>query len=173
VIVIGIVSLIAGLSLFRDEDEPAPQQTRQFEVATPHTDTPVMALSADGRLLAFVANEARRPMLWVRSLDTVENRRLAGTENAQGPRPVRQAVDGTGEAHRLFPNDTPGAALSWTRDRQYVLLRQQLQGQPDLVAASLDGSQIVAIAQSRADEPPKGGRYVRLTPRSSRTVRPA
>jgi serine/threonine protein kinase/Tol biopolymer transport system component len=86
VIVIGIVSLIAGLSLFRGGDDTAPQQqTLQFEVTTPPTDTPVMALSADGRLLAFVANQERRPMLWVRSLDTVENRRLAGTENAQGP----------------------------------------------------------------------------------------
>jgi Tol biopolymer transport system component len=68
-----------------------------------------------------------------------------------GNGPVRQAVDGTGEPAPLFPNDTAGAALSWTRDRQFVLLRQGGQ-RPDLAAVSVDGSRTVPIAQSTADE---------------------
>jgi serine/threonine protein kinase/Tol biopolymer transport system component len=68
-----------------------------------------------------------------------------------GNGPVRQAVDGTGQPAPLFPNDTAGAALSWTRDRRFVLLRQGGQ-RPDLVAVSVDGSRTIPIAQSPADE---------------------
>ena len=75
---------------------------------------------------------------------------ISGRLNGTGP--VRQAIDGTGEAHNLFPNDTPGGALSFTRDRQYVLLRQQVKGTPDLVAATIDGSRIVPVSQTSADE---------------------
>jgi hypothetical protein len=65
--------------------------------------------------------------------------------------PVRQAIDGTGQPMRLFAGDVQGAALSWTRDRQFVLLRQGGQ-RPDLAAVSLDGSRTIPIAQSPADE---------------------
>jgi Tol biopolymer transport system component len=68
-----------------------------------------------------------------------------------GSGPVRQAVDGTGMPHTLFPNDTAGAALSWTRDRAWVLLRQG--GQlPDLVAVSIDGTRTIPIATTKGDE---------------------
>jgi Tol biopolymer transport system component len=75
---------------------------------------------------------------------------ISGRLNGSGP--VRQAIDGTGQAHNLFPNDTPGGALAFTRDRRYVLLRQQVKGTPDLVAATLDASQIIPVAQTPADE---------------------
>jgi len=60
-------------------------------------------------------------------------------------------VDGTGQPEPLFPNDTAGAALSWTRDRQFILVRQGGQ-RPDLAAVSLDGARTIPIAQSPADE---------------------
>jgi hypothetical protein len=42
-----------------------------------------MALSPDGRMLAFIARLADGPsQLWVRQLDTVAARPLAGTEGA-------------------------------------------------------------------------------------------
>jgi Tol biopolymer transport system component/predicted Ser/Thr protein kinase len=45
-----------------------------------------MALSPDGRTLAFVANPAgARPLLWVRSLDSLTAVPLAGTEDALHP----------------------------------------------------------------------------------------
>ena len=57
----------------------------QLEVSTAPTDDPTMALSADGTQLAFIANRQRRPMLWVRSLDSIESRALPGTEGASYP----------------------------------------------------------------------------------------
>ena len=57
----------------------------RFEIPTPPTDESSVALSADGTQIAFVANRERTPMLWVRALDGVESRVLAGTEGASYP----------------------------------------------------------------------------------------
>ena len=59
--------------------------TVSFEVATAPTDDPSLALSPDGTQIAFVANRDRAPVLWVRSLDAIENRVLPGTEGASFP----------------------------------------------------------------------------------------
>ncbi len=57
----------------------------RFEIATPSTDDPSVALSPDGTQIAFVANQDRVPMLWVRALDAMENRVLPGTQGARFP----------------------------------------------------------------------------------------
>jgi Tol biopolymer transport system component/predicted Ser/Thr protein kinase len=51
----------------------------------PSSDSPDFALSADGRLLAFVAGDAAGPLLWVRRLDGLAAQRLDGTEGASLP----------------------------------------------------------------------------------------
>ena len=86
----GVTALIAilavavtGLSLRGRESGPV--QELRFEVVTAPTDDPSVSLSADGTKLAFVANQNRIPMLWVRSLDAIENRVILGTEGASFP----------------------------------------------------------------------------------------
>ena len=69
----------------RSRPEPASLPTLRFEIPTPPTDEPSVALSADGTLIAFVANRERTPMLWVRALDGTESRVLEGTEGASYP----------------------------------------------------------------------------------------
>ena len=67
----------------------------RFEIPTPPTSDPVsFALSADGRQLAFVATAEGAPRLWVRPLDQVTARPLAGTEGARYPfwRPDGRAI---------------------------------------------------------------------------------
>jgi Tol biopolymer transport system component len=85
VVVVPIVLLGALRALGDDEEVPGQATSLQFEVNTPPTDLPHMALSPDGTQLVFVANEDRRPALWLRSLDRVETRKLPGTEDARGP----------------------------------------------------------------------------------------
>jgi serine/threonine protein kinase/Tol biopolymer transport system component len=70
---------------FRSTPTPATLPSLRFDVYTPPTDEPSVALSADGTLIAFVANRERTPMLWVRALDGTENRVLEGTEGASYP----------------------------------------------------------------------------------------
>jgi hypothetical protein len=66
---------------------------------------------------------------------------------------VRQQVDASGAPHALFPNGVAGMALSWTRDRRYVLLRRGGTGAgTDLVAVSVDGHDTIPIAQSPSEE---------------------
>ena len=66
------------------ERHPASRPFASRSPTTP-TDDPSTALSSDGTQIAFVANRDRVPMLWVRPLDAVESRALAGTEGASLP----------------------------------------------------------------------------------------
>jgi eukaryotic-like serine/threonine-protein kinase len=78
------LAMLAGVRWLRPEAAPE-LPTLRLEVATPPTDDPSMALSPDGTQMVFVANQNRRPMLWVRALDKVESRVLPGTEGASFP----------------------------------------------------------------------------------------
>ena len=49
----------------------------RFEIPTAPTDDPSVALSADGTQIAFVANQNRVPVLWVRALDAHREPRAA------------------------------------------------------------------------------------------------
>jgi Tol biopolymer transport system component len=66
---------------------------------------------------------------------------------------ARQAVSG-GKAEPLFPTGEGGTALSWTRDRRYILLRRTTTaGGTDLVAVATSGEPgEVVVAQSPAEE---------------------
>ena len=46
---------------------------------------PSLALSPDGRHIAYIADENNVPMLWVRSLQSAEARALQGTDGARQP----------------------------------------------------------------------------------------
>jgi Tol biopolymer transport system component len=81
--VIGSLAVLAGLLWARPR--AAATTPMQFEVTTPPTDDPAIALSPDGRWLAFVANENRRPKLWLRPIDKVESKALPGTDGARLP----------------------------------------------------------------------------------------
>jgi serine/threonine protein kinase/Tol biopolymer transport system component len=84
---IGIVATLAVLQTFAGHETSAAAEapTLRFEIPTAATDDPSVALSPDGRLVAFVANQRRVPMIWIRALDAVEPRVLAGTEGASFP----------------------------------------------------------------------------------------
>ena len=64
-----------------------PPEKAEFSARTNTTfNVPSFALSPDGHALVFSAETpGARPMLWLRSLDRVDGRQLAGTEDAQDP----------------------------------------------------------------------------------------
>ena len=58
----------------------------RLDIATPPTTAPQsLALSPDGRTIAFVATADERAKLWLRSLETGASRPIAGTEGAVYP----------------------------------------------------------------------------------------
>ena len=86
---IAVLVLAAAVlfGFFYSRPEPAaPLETTQFEIA--QTSSVIFsddfAVSPDGRKLAFIATTGGLPRLWVRSMDSVEPRSLAGTEGAAG-----------------------------------------------------------------------------------------
>jgi len=80
-----LVVLAIATPLYLRPKAPEPVVTR-LEIATPPTgDAYSMALSRDGRQLAYVANGDHGSQLWLRPLDHAAAQALAGTEGAIGP----------------------------------------------------------------------------------------
>ena len=88
--VIVAVLMGAALSLWL---RPAPaEELVKLSIAAPEGTTLATganagppALSPDGRQIAFVADQSGRASLWVRSLDSLTARALAGTDGARSP----------------------------------------------------------------------------------------
>ena len=77
---------IAGGFYLRREPAVAPASAVRFEIPQP-VDTIVanpLAISPDGRRLAFIGVSAGQSRLWVRSLETLESRPLEGTDGVNG-----------------------------------------------------------------------------------------
>ncbi|HET7712338.1 MAG TPA: protein kinase [Thermoanaerobaculia bacterium] len=84
-----LVAILATVGYFQLRDVP-PRVVRSSILPPDKTqfdpNSGAMALSPDGRRIAFVAGGAEsRAMLWVRALDALTAQPLAGTENAQFP----------------------------------------------------------------------------------------
>ncbi len=82
---VATAAIVWGMRVARSRGAAPVSPTVRFEVATTPTDDPSLALSPDGTEMAFVATKDRVPMLFVRSLASVENRTLPGTEGASFP----------------------------------------------------------------------------------------
>jgi Tol biopolymer transport system component len=75
-----------GALLWRRGSAPPPAATRRVEISTPPTiDQVSLALSPDGRHLAFVALTEGRSRLWLRSLESGQVRLLPDTDGAAFP----------------------------------------------------------------------------------------
>jgi len=82
--VFALAALALGFIHFR---EKAPvEQSLRYQIPPPGaTVAQHMALSPDGRHLAFVANNGGPTQVWVRAMDTLEARPLASTDGASYP----------------------------------------------------------------------------------------
>jgi serine/threonine protein kinase len=79
-----LVLMPANILHFR-ETHPVEQSLR-YQIPPPGTAAAqYLALSPDGRNLAFVANNGGPNQVWVRAMDTLEARALAGTDGATYP----------------------------------------------------------------------------------------
>jgi len=84
VLVAAVLAIPAVLHL-RELPPPSPREVR-LEINTPPTTAPAsLAISPDGQTIVFVATSEGQSRLWLRVLDSVEARPLAGTNGAQNP----------------------------------------------------------------------------------------
>jgi len=137
---IGLVAtavIVAGRSTIR----PAPATLVQFEIVTPPAqdpaDLPSFEVSPDGRTLVFVAASSDgQPQLWVRPVDSVVSRPIAGTEGALLPfwsadsRSVAFVADGVlrradldGGLVRTLVEGVAGAGGTWNVDNLILFPR--------------------------------------------------
>ena len=81
-----VVVVIAAAAVWALWPKPAPMRASRFQVTLPeHVQFyEYVSVSPDGHKLAFTASGAQSG-IWLRDLDTLEWRRLAGTEGAVGP----------------------------------------------------------------------------------------
>jgi len=86
VIAAGAMALIAvGVSALYFTHKPPVAPAVKFQIQPPGTaPSQFLALSPDGRMLAFIANTGNVDQLWIRPMDSLEARVLAGTDGATG-----------------------------------------------------------------------------------------
>jgi Tol biopolymer transport system component len=79
-----LVALVVSFMHFREK--PPEDRVLRYQLAPPEKALVTsLALSPDGRSLAFAAVQEARARLWVRTLDSLEPQALAGTDGAQFP----------------------------------------------------------------------------------------
>jgi eukaryotic-like serine/threonine-protein kinase len=84
-VLIAVIAVIAAVLAMRGRDTRSAESALTFEIPSPPTDDATLAVSPDGKRIAFVANQNGVQRLWVRSLDALENKVLPGTDDAHYP----------------------------------------------------------------------------------------
>jgi Tol biopolymer transport system component len=157
-----VAVLAIGIPRYLRPAAPQPVVTRLDIVTPPAGDAYSMALSQDGRQVAFVANGDHGSQLWVRPLDQAMAQPLAGTEGAIYPfwapdgRAIGFFAEGklkrielTGGAVRVLADVSNPVGGAWSADGVILftpsstdpLLRIQATGGPVVPATHLAAGQ--------------------------------
>ena len=159
-------ALVVGL-----RSRPSPEI--QVDIITPpNADEMSLALSPDSQRIAFVVTTGGQTELWVRSLDSVAPRQLAGTEGASYPfwspdsRSIGffadnkiKRIDLSGGPAQTLANTTPGRGGTW--NSKGVIVFAPLDGALRRVSAT--GGQAMDV--TRVDAPrQKNHRFPRFLP---------
>jgi serine/threonine protein kinase len=168
---VALLAAAAGAALIWNRPARALPETR-LEITTPPTTDPVsLAISPDGQQIAFVATSNGKPHLWIRSLDSVSARPLAGTESAYYPfwspdgRSIGffadsrlKRVDVDAGSVQILATATAGRSGVWTEDgviyfapQAGPVYRMPAAGGPRVSLPTFDAS-------------PTNGRFPRLLP---------
>jgi eukaryotic-like serine/threonine-protein kinase len=126
---IALASILAFSQLFGPRPAGAREEMRFQIIAAPAVDIYSIALSPDGRNLAFVASEGAKTQLWLRNLGSTAVKPLGGTDGASFPfwSPDSQSVgffsDGKlkrvdigGERVHTLADAFQGRGGTWNRD---------------------------------------------------------
>jgi eukaryotic-like serine/threonine-protein kinase len=125
-----------ALAVLHLGEEPLARQTTRFQIVAPQSATALdfPTVSPDGRRVAFVGTLDGKPLLWVRSFDSLTAKPLAGTAEATFPfwspdsrfiaffsQGNLKSIDTSGgPVQTLCAADTPGRGGTWSRDGTIV-----------------------------------------------------
>lgn len=149
---------------------PAPAPINQFVIPPPEKATfgdfrASLAISPDGRQLVFIASSSGPPVLWVRPLDSLAARRLAGTEDAGAPfwspdsksigffsRGKLKRIDASGGPVQSLADATyPPVGGTWNHDGVIVFARSTADALYSVPAAGGAVQQVTHLDQARQE----------------------
>ena len=164
VALLGAAVLVLGV--WSSRRLPAPPEVR-FDIITPEVADPIflpaVALSPDGRQILFVADSDGQPQVWLRAINSVSARPLAGTGGAFFPfwspdgRSIAFYADGflkrldlDGGLVRILAKSVAGVGGTWSRDGVILFVRNpasaiarvSAEGGPAVNATRLDTGQV-------------------------------
>jgi serine/threonine protein kinase/Tol biopolymer transport system component len=160
------LAVIAAATIWALWPKPlAPVKSTRFQVPLPENEDYglYMAFSPDGRKLAF-STRGRQPGVWIRDLEALETRHLAGTENAAAlfwsPDSRFLAFGGGGQLKKIEVSGGPPQTLceaggigmgSWSRDG-VIIFGSSAQGPLRRVSASGGvATDITAVNRQRGE----------------------
>jgi serine/threonine protein kinase len=128
--ILALVLLIAAVAFVRSFRATPPTAEIHLEINTPTTSVPAsLAISPNGRAVAFVGTDEGQSRLWLRMFDSAKPRPLAGTDGADFPfwsadsRSVGffadnklKQVDIEGGSVRMLAKVFRGTGGAWSRD---------------------------------------------------------
>jgi Tol biopolymer transport system component/predicted Ser/Thr protein kinase len=149
-----VAILLGALSTYLFRRPQAPDELTRFTILPPSGESflPIIGLSPDARRIAFLLqDEGGRNAIGVRSLDSLEMRRLAGTEDARGiiwsPDGREIAFFSEGRLKRIGADGGPvqticesGAAFSGAWSRQGTILFTKEFGAPIVAVPATGGT---------------------------------
>ena len=162
VVVASLVALIAGGALtwavWIRRPAPSIMPETRLEISTPPTTQPwSLAISPDGLTIAFVAESQGKPVLWVRPLNAVAARPLAGTSGSTDPfwSPDSQSIgffadgklkriDLKGGAPQTLAEALQPHGGAWSQNRTIIFAPHQIS---PLLEVSADGGEPSAVTQ--------------------------
>jgi Tol biopolymer transport system component/predicted Ser/Thr protein kinase len=81
-----LLTIASGLAVLYLRQTPRAQQALRFQIPPPgNAEAEMFTLSPDGRYLAFIASDDGPSKLWLRAMDALDSRAVAGTEGASFP----------------------------------------------------------------------------------------
>jgi Tol biopolymer transport system component/DNA-binding winged helix-turn-helix (wHTH) protein len=154
---VAALTLALAISLIFGLRSRPPASEMRVEITTPPTTAPTsLAISPDGRTIAFVATFEGQSRLWLRSLESGSARPLPGTDGALSPfwspdsRSVGffagsklKRVDAAGGAVRTLVNASRGRSGAWSRDGTILFT---MLGTP-IFRVSDTGGEAIAVTQ--------------------------
>ena len=163
---VALIAALAGAAIvWALRPAPSPGEMR-FEITTPPTTDVSVAISPDGKRIAFVATTEGVPRLWVRSLDSDRAAPLGGTDGARAPfwapdsRTVAfftttdnqlKRIDIENGSLSVVATVTLGTGGTWNRDD--TILFAHLAASAGISRVSANGGQASEVTRLGKDEP--------------------
>jgi eukaryotic-like serine/threonine-protein kinase len=162
---LGCAVAIAAFFYFRNPRDP--NEFVRFSIAPPEGDYfQSFVVSPDGRKLAFTADFNGKPMLWVRSLDSLEAKPLVGTDTATNPfwssdsRSIAftvavaaklKAIDIAGGPARDIADSIVGCGGAWNSDGVIIFCPRPLGPLYEVAASGSAPKQVTSLNAVRAE----------------------